>query len=363
MAVMPIEIVEIGNVARTDVARAITLANAEQAQFQFIHLPTEQGDELRSHAYRRLSANDFLDTMVRFRLGLRGYHPFLIAFASSELDGSTFSNLFGSHRAESGVALATTANVADVIVPGDRMVAYVLYYMARYALSFVRPDHKNHDDDRQCIFDRKIDKVRLHDSMKRDSLCDDCRRALFASGSPLSSEQFQALNSLLQLAGNFRVSENPQAISRPTAFIGSSTEGLERAHILQALLEHDLAAIVWDQGTVFGLGDGTLEALETAVRSYDFGIFVFTPDDELHTRGQTQPIARDNVLFELGLFIGKLTRHRAFVVHPSGNTIRLPSDLHGITTATFDPDQKNLAVSLGPVAQRIRESVNRQAQG
>ncbi|MGI8980670.1 MAG: nucleotide-binding protein [Pirellulaceae bacterium] len=335
MAVMPIEVVEIGNVAREDIARAITQANAQQGQFQFFHLSLDQSAGLRQHTYRQLKASDFLDTMARFRTELRGYHPFLITFIDSPLDGTRFCNLFGSHRAEDGLALATTSNVADVIVPGDRMVAYVLYYLARYALSFACPDHKNHDDDRRCVFDRKIDKRRLLDSMKAHSFCDDCRRALLSAGSSVSPNQLEALDSLLQLAGELMASEKPSPVSRPTAFIGSSTAGLPIANKLQALLEYDLEAVVWNQGTVFGLGDGTLEALEVAVLSYDFGIFVFTPDDELHTRGQVKPIARDNVIFELGLFAGKLTRHRAFVVHPRKNAIQLPSDLQGISTATF----------------------------
>lgn len=363
MAVMPIEVVEVGSVAREDIARAITLANGKQAHFQFVHLPHDQGASLRQHAYRRLIANDFLDTMARFRADLRGFHPFLIAFVDSPLDGERLSNLFGSHRAEEGLALATTANIADVIVPGDRMVAYVLYYLARYALSFVCPGHKQHDDDRKCIFDRKIDKRALLDCMKAKALCDECRRALLATGTSLAAYQLEALDPLFELAGELLVAEKPKAVSRPTAFIGSSTEGLRIANKLQALMEYDLEAVVWNQGTVFGLGESTLEALENAVLSYDFGIFVFTPDDELHTRGQIKPIARDNVLFELGLFAGKLTRYRAFVVHPRKNAIQLPSDLHGISTATYDADQENLAVSLGPVAERIREGVKRQVQG
>ena len=40
--------------------------------------------------------------------------------------------------------------------------------------------------------------------------------------------------------------------SRPLMFIGSSTEGLSVARALQAELEHDVDAKVWDQG-VFGL--------------------------------------------------------------------------------------------------------------
>ena len=121
----------------------------------------------------------------------------------------------------------------------------------------------------------------------------------------------------------------------------------------------DLAVEVWDEGTTFGLGDATLKALEQAVLSYDIGLFVFTPDDQLQSRGESKPVARDNVLFELGLFIGKLTRRRAFVVHPSKRTIALATDLAGLTAAQYDPDEKDLRKSLGPACDAIRRAVRR----
>ena len=359
MAIMPIEVVEIGDVPREDVGRALTLANSKQSHFHFIHLTQEQGAELRQHRYRRLTASTFLDTMAKFRSNQRGYHPFIIAFVDAPMDGERLTNLFGSHRAEDGLAVATIANVADIIIPGDRMVAYVTYYLARYVLSFICPNHKNHDDDRKCVFDRKITKSHLLESMNARPLCDECRERLLTQDTRLAPYQLEALDPLFALAGNLLETEEPKVKSRPTAFIGSSTEGLPIANKLQAQLEYDLEAVVWNQGTVFGLGDATLEALENAVLQYDFAIFVFTPDDELLTRGQTKPVARDNVLFELGLFTGKLTRRRAFVVHPRNNAIALPSDLSGITTANYDPDQKNLAVALGPVCERIREAIMR----
>ena len=34
----------------------------------------------------------------------------------------------------------------------------------------------------------------------------------------------------------------------------------------------------------------------------------------------------------------------------------IPSDLLGITTATYDPDENNLAAALGPVCNRIRDA-------
>jgi predicted nucleotide-binding protein len=153
------------------------------------------------------------------------------------------------------------------------------------------------------------------------------------------------------------------------AFIGSSREGLPIARSLQWQLKDDLPCIIWDQGTVFGLGDATIEALESAVLQFSFGIFVFTPDDKLVSRNTKKPVGRDNVLFELGLFIGKLSRRRAFLVHPAKRAISLPSDLHGMATATYDPDKisadkeehddEALAIALGPVAQAIRVAVRR----
>jgi len=58
------------------------------------------------------------------------------------------------------------------------------------------------------------------------------------------------------------------------------------------------------------------------------------------------------------MFIGKLGRRKAFVVHPGKKCISLPSDLAGITTAPYDPDERNLAAALGPIANRIRTAVS-----
>lgn len=153
------------------------------------------------------------------------------------------------------------------------------------------------------------------------------------------------------------------------AFIGSSSEGLPIARTLQFLLKGEIRSIVWDQGTVFGLGDATIEALEEAVHRFDYGIFVFTPDDKLIKRRSRKPVARDNVLFELGLFVGKLSKRRAFIVNPGRGAIALPSDLLGMATATYNPaelegplDQatpESLAIALGPIAQEIRLAVRR----
>lgn len=144
---------------------------------------------------------------------------------------------------------------------------------------------------------------------------------------------------------------------RSRVFIGSSSEGLPVARKLQSSLSEDFFIEIWNQGTVFGLGSHTLEALEDAVGIYDFGVFVFTPDDKLYTRGETKPVARDNVIFELGLFTGKLGRTRAFIVKPKNTAIVIPTDLAGITTATYDPENSNLISALEPACEKIRDAI------
>jgi len=142
---------------------------------------------------------------------------------------------------------------------------------------------------------------------------------------------------------------------KPRVFIGSSTDGLKVAKELQLLLQGDLEVEVWNDGTTFGLSEANLEALERAVSEYDIGIFVFTPDDKRDSREVVELVARDNVVFELGLFTGRLTRWRAFVVHPEG--LRLPTDLSGITTATYNKDLP-LDQALKPVSTKILAAIS-----
>ncbi|MCP5265133.1 MAG: nucleotide-binding protein [Burkholderiaceae bacterium] len=358
MARVPIEILSNGKSPTEWLTAAVQLANAEQVEFDFCMADEKMDSHVRMHSYVRANASEFLDSLESLREHNRGYHPFMILATDAELDGEKLSNLFASARADKGVAVVTTYLVPDVIVPADRMPAYFIYYMARYALSFLAPQHGNHEASKDCIFDRKIQKKDILKSMKAQSFCDDCRRELLSGAGTFSSDQFAAISKLLALSGRI-LNEGHEKDGRSRIFVGSSTEGLKIANKLQELLSPELSVVVWNQNTVFGLGDSTLEALEAAILEYQYGVFVFTPDDQLYTRGATLSVARDNVIFELGMFIGKLGRRRAFVIHPSKKSVSLPSDLNGITTAPYEATESNLASALGPVASKVREAVYR----
>lgn len=149
-------------------------------------------------------------------------------------------------------------------------------------------------------------------------------------------------------------------MSKPTVFIGSSTEGLRVGQAIQLNLQNVAKVKLWSQG-VFGLGQSNLEALLQAVDSSDFAVLVLRSDDEAVSRNVASPVSRDNVIFELGLFMGKLGRTRTFVVYDSGSSPKILSDLAGITFATFDGCDQDLVSAVGPACFLIQEAIRKQS--
>ncbi len=145
--------------------------------------------------------------------------------------------------------------------------------------------------------------------------------------------------------------------AKPTMFIGSSTEGKDIAETIQVVLEDEVASTVWNQG-VFELSGNTLEILVESLPEYDFATLVLTADDLVEKRDRAAKAPRDNVIFELGLFMGALGRRRTFVVHSRTDSPMLPTDLSGITLATYEP-RSNLDAALGPACTKIKRAIAR----
>src|SRR5688500_4686513 len=96
-------------------------------------------------------------------------------------------------------------------------------------------------------------------------------------------------------------------LSRPVIFIGSSREGMPVAKAMQSGMSDFADATLWTQG-VFEPSYGYLESLTKALEHSDFAVLVLTSDDVVESRGAGSAAPRDNVVFELGLFIGHLGR-------------------------------------------------------
>jgi hypothetical protein len=142
----------------------------------------------------------------------------------------------------------------------------------------------------------------------------------------------------------------PVPRKRPKVFIGSSNEGRSVAEAVVAGLEVEAKPRLW--AGVFQVGGTTLRTLVEQAAQVDFAVVVATADDDVEERGVQRKAARDNILFEAGLFVGALGPERTLLLHPSD--LKLPSDLLGFTTARYDSEDD----LDGPIT-RIREAITR----
>jgi hypothetical protein len=124
----------------------------------------------------------------------------------------------------------------------------------------------------------------------------------------------------------------------PKVFIGSSVEGKFIAEALNANLEHEIRGRVWSN--TFPAASITIDNLLKECNENNFSIFVFSPDDVVKMRDKSFYGARDNVIFESGLFMGTLGREQVFIVTPRNLAdYHLLTDLSGVTTLTYDANR------------------------
>ena len=147
---------------------------------------------------------------------------------------------------------------------------------------------------------------------------------------------------------------------RPVMFIGSSKESLPIAEAIKSNLENkDLIVKLWTDG-VFGASQFILTELERQVRESDFAVLVLGPDDVVESRDEISDAPRDNVIFELGLFMGALSHERTFMVIPYESEIKIPTDLLGLIPLKYQSgDSNELVILLAPVCDQLRYTISK----
>ena len=125
---------------------------------------------------------------------------------------------------------------------------------------------------------------------------------------------------------------------KPRIFIGSSTEGLSVAQRIKAIFEPDYDCYIWNDN-IFQLNESFLETLLKSASLFDFGFMVFAADDVTKIRDQEYETTRDNVLFEYGLFLGRVGIDRAYIIKE--DNVKIPSDISGITLLSYTTHEIN----------------------
>jgi len=147
-------------------------------------------------------------------------------------------------------------------------------------------------------------------------------------------------------------------------FLASSSRTLVLAEKLRDELDTEFSqATLWREESRTQVGSTIIEWLEGVPKQYDFAVIFLAKDDVL-TSGDRQNLkARDNCVFEAGLFMSAIGRRRCFLVN-SVSQSDLPSDLGGIISIPFkEPlnlqDRRACGEAILQVAARLKDTVQR----
>jgi len=143
---------------------------------------------------------------------------------------------------------------------------------------------------------------------------------------------------------------------RARVFVGSSLEALPVAEEVQKQFEQRYDVTLWNK-KVFRPGENFLDALLRTANKCNFGIFVFAADDAV-TRNTSERAVRDNVVFECGMFFGRLGRWRSFFLVPRDvESLHLPTDLAGVAPAHYQSNCADLADACNAIDEMMKEQL------
>lgn len=147
---------------------------------------------------------------------------------------------------------------------------------------------------------------------------------------------------------------------RPSLFVGSSAEALPIVRAIESGLQHDDFYVRAWTCDIFQPSHYPIDDLLAAVQQADFAVLVISPDDRVTSRGDRSDAPRDNVVYELGMSMGRLGRERTVMVMPRGVDLKIPTDLLGLQPITFKVGPEgDLAAAMAPVCNDLRSLVGR----
>lgn len=119
-------------------------------------------------------------------------------------------------------------------------------------------------------------------------------------------------------------------------FVASSSEQIAVARAVAKAIEDSsqLDVKVWYE-EVFEFSKTYIESLERELDLADFAVVVLTADDPGNVRKKDVNLPRDNVIYELGLFTGRLGRDRCFFFVDGDSDTKIASDLSGVKPVNF----------------------------
>jgi len=224
--VYPIEILVIKPELFKNVKAACDSLNQVQNEFNFVIASEKNRSKLYACTRDHYKTGEIFQWLTNYRNEVKGHRPFIILIVDGFLSSDKWANLFGSTEANNGFAVFTTYGFDQFVQ--DR-VRFCRYYLVKYALNFLEPTLKSHNDEnnKNCIFHFKQNKHDLKISLATGHICDNCRVKLQPN---LTDDISDAITKLLLVVSN----------QHPFSLIlkGGGVKGLAFAGALQVLEEY-----------------------------------------------------------------------------------------------------------------------------
>lgn len=150
-----------------------------------------------------------------------------------------------------------------------------------------------------------------------------------------------------------------QRNATPILFVGSSRESLPIVEALVAGWKSSPFVVHPWTGGVFTPSQFPIDDLASQLAACDFAALVLGPDDLVLSRGTTSNAPRDNVLFELGLFMGAIERSRTLFIIPADDDVKIPTDILGLNPLKLVLRTGSLADNVAPVCGEITTLIQR----
>ncbi len=225
---MEIEILAIKPELYPSIENACNSLNRVQKDkvFTFKIPPERLKNSLFLEKRAKYDSDTVFNWLKNYRQNAGGDRRFLILVVDGFLSSSRLSNLFGTVSAENGLAVFTVADFSQFL---HDIVRFCRYYFVRYAVSFLEPSIKSHNDiaRKECLFHKKINKIELRDSLNSGHICQSCYDQLRPK---LNIEISNSIREMLLLVSN----QHPFSI----VIKGGGVKGLAFAGALLELENH-----------------------------------------------------------------------------------------------------------------------------
>lgn len=136
---------------------------------------------------------------------------------------------------------------------------------------------------------------------------------------------------------NMEVARHPQPNSNQVFVVHGHNAGVKES-VARFLEKLDLEPIILHEKPNAGR---TIIEKFSDYSNVHFAVVLLTGDDEGKSKGTDDPLqrrARQNVVLELGYFLGKLGRSRVCALYENG--VDIPSDYQGVLFVLLDPHEK-----------------------